>query len=91
MDDLDGKNKLNCDFKYKKFIRATAFILHRDFIDTFHSIFYKKLKELINNDLPKNWKWGFTDQYILTIIQNDNPNLFNKIGTDYGELVSILS
>ena len=81
------KDKINCDV-LNTFVKATAFILHRDFIDIFHKIFYKKLRELINS--PFNWKYGFTDQYILSMIYKDEPELFNIVGTCFGEIISKL-
>ena len=54
-------------------------LIHESFITTFHDIYYKYL-----NTCQSRWKCG-SDQFILTNILKDKPELFYKMSEGYGQ------
>ena len=58
---------------------GSVLLMHESFINTFHDIYYEYLKKC-----NSGWKCG-SDQYILTLIFNDKPELFYKMSHGYGK------
>ena len=58
---------------------AGVLIIHRDFIDKFHDIYYKIVKRCSDS-----WKCG-SDQYNFTLMKNEYPDMFYKMSFGYGE------
>lgn len=81
------KNKLcisSVDGGYHRF-SAGILLIHREFIDTFHEIYYNQLSSCDSNE----WKCG-SEQFVLTKIQDDRPELFHIMGDGYGAILPIL-
>ena len=64
------------------------FIIHISIIKKIHNLFYKYLDMCI---LETNNFICYSEQCILSRIFIDYPDLFNKIGDSYGQIISILS
>ena len=60
-------------------------------IDILFKIFYKCTKIFIDEvkDLPNQFMC-LSDQCVWTRIMVDHPELFNRVGVGYGEIVNIL-
>lgn len=67
---------------YYHYISGTAFLMHREFIDTFIEKYKSYLEKIITH-----LNWVNTEQKILTHMYHDNEELFFKLGEGYGELV----
>ena len=65
-------------------ISGTSYILHKNMIPRIIYLYKEYLKKYLNLDRL------YTDQIILTIIFNDNPELFYKLGHGYGEIIPLL-
>lgn len=79
------KNKLcysSVNESYHSFA-ASCLIIHVDFIDEFHEIYYKYLKNC-------NSMYCGSDQYIFTQIMHDRPELFYRIADGYGGNLLVL-
>ena len=61
-------------------------LIHFNFIDTFHKIYYNYLKKCNRKD---KWQCG-SDQVIFTDIKDDYPELFHKMSTGYGKNLNLL-
>ena len=85
--DRETPDKSIKKWDYTHNIAASIFILHISFIPIIHDLFYKYLNKCINET---NTFTCFSDQVILSHIYYDNPGLFNKIGTGYGNLIKEL-
>jgi hypothetical protein len=70
---------------YYHYISGTAFVLHKDFIETFLEIYKSYLEKIITHH-----NWVNTEQKILTHMYKDHEILFFKLGEGYGELVMSL-
>lgn len=68
--------------KYDHHIAGTSYILYKDIINTFANLYDTYLDKLCDNI--------WTDQIILTYIYKDNPHLFFKLCSGYGETVTHL-
>lgn len=69
---------------YYHHISGTSYVLHKDIINNFLEIYTLYLNRL----LDKNNIW--TDQVVLTHIYKDNPHLFHKLCSGYGEITRYL-
>jgi len=99
---LLDKDKLNVTYKKERKICGTSYIIHKNFIDTFHNLFYNTLstilsKPSISKKLKKNKKLlksclckSLTDQLILTYMYNQDKNKFNLLCGGYGANVDYL-
>lgn len=67
---------------YYHYISGTAFVMYREFIDTFTEKYKSYLEKIITHP-----NWVNTEQKILTHMYHDNEELFFKLGEGYGELV----
>jgi hypothetical protein len=65
-----------------------CFIINISMIQTLYDLFYKYLDKCINET---NTFTCYSDQCILTRIYIDYPDLFNKIGNNYGEIIEELT
>ena len=83
-------NKLNKikEWEYVHNISGTAFILHISFIQEIHNLFYNYLDKCMNETTEFIC---YSDQCIWTRIYVDYPELFNKIGDGYGNIISELT
>ncbi len=61
------------------------FMLHKDFLETFVSIFEKFCEKLLSQK-----DWIYTDQVILTHMYKEHPDMFHCIGHDYGRVITWL-
>ena len=68
-------------------IAGTVFVLHISFIPIIHDLFYEYLNKCITHTRKFTC---YSDQIILSHIYYDNPKLFNKVGTGYGNLIKEL-
>jgi hypothetical protein len=66
---------------------GTSFMIHKNFIDDFHDIYYKEMNDCYYN--RNDYTCG-VDQNIFKSLLNKYPNLFFEIGKGYGEIVPIL-
>lgn len=87
-------DKINVNMKPAKRPCGTAYILHKNMIDIFHSLFYHELESLLNVGVKND---QFTDQIILHKIYCKYPHLFNNMcclpdaATGYGGIIITLS
>ena len=65
-----------------------TFIIHISIINKIHNLFYKYLDICISETTEYPC---YSDQCILTRIYVDYPNLFNKIGNSYGQIIKELT
>ena len=70
---------------YYHYISATAFAMHKDFVDGFTETYKTYLDKYINH-----YNWVNTEQKIFTHIYADSPELFHKLGEGYGQLLTFL-
>jgi len=68
----------------KEVMAGGDFMIHKSLIDLIHDLYYKKLIEC--NEIHNNDNCG-VDQIIFTDLKDMNPNLFYKIGDDYGKTI----
>jgi len=72
------------DSEGKGVMAAGDFIIHKNMIDMIHELYYKKLNEC--NEIHNNDRCGM-EQIILTDLKDMYPNLFYKLGHDYGKTI----
>ena len=97
IDNLLSKNKINYNgsndikkininaIKYGTYLHNVSggfFIIHISIIKEIHKLFYEYLDKCIKS-IPKTSFVCYSEQYILSRICLDHPELFNKIGDNY--------
>jgi hypothetical protein len=83
----DNLNKIK-NWEYIHNISGTSFILHISLIKKIYDLFYNYLNKCINET---NEFICYSDQCIWSHIYVDYPELFNKIGDGYGNIIKELS
>ena len=66
---------------------ATCFVIHKNLIDKIHELFYDQL--IYCNQINNDARCGM-EQLIFTELMKTHPELFFKLGNDYGENIEIL-
>ena len=82
---IDTNSLVNDKFSYSTVdeeIMGGCLILPKNVINKFHTIYYDYLSKC--NILSNNNVLCGKEQYVLTLMKKDNPDLFNKMGDGYG-------
>jgi hypothetical protein len=67
---------------------AGVIIIHRKLIPLLHVLFYDAYDTCRKRD--PSWKCG-SEQYLLTTIRDDKPELFHAMSYDYGDIMFLWS
>lgn len=83
--DLLPQNKLSYAFvndDHHSFA-GTVLIFPCGLIDSFHDLYYQKLEQCVQRE-DADWRCG-SDQFVMTELRKDHPDLFHIISYGYGE------
>ena len=75
------------DDNKEEIFTGSCFVIHKDLIDKMHALYYEQLVEC---KTTKNDDSCGMEQLIFTEIKKKHPELFYKLGDDYGENIVLL-